>query len=71
LPFFDDFDWATDEEGPAWRKEDQAEGRPWPMVGEDEDVTAASESLGLFWDTSLFIASCMQSKTKLTVHHCC
>ena len=79
FPFLDfegllevDGNWTLDKEGPAWRKEDEVEGRPWPKVGDDEEDTATSESLGLFGDTSQaeptleaeasFIASCVQKK---------
>ena len=85
FPFLDfegllevDGNWTLDKEGPAWRKEDEVEGRPWPKVGDDEDDTAMSESLGSFGDTSQaepileaeasFIASCVQKK--MTLNHC-
>ncbi len=50
LPFFDDFD-LLDEEGLAWK--DEMDGRGWPKVGDDEEETATSESLGSFRDTKL------------------
>ncbi len=62
----EDAGWILDEDGPAWK--DEVDGRAWPKVGNDEEETATSESLGSFGDTAMeakfpLSVSCVQNKS--------